>query len=199
MTADGSVGPPRLSALQAPVQARIDQIRVNLERARWMLHDAPQTFVVADIAGLEAGYFCEGKLSRRASTGAGTPAETSPTPSGRTRGRTTPSDRSSSCSPTRISSISADSRSRKTSAVEKAPEHPDYLQLHTQPGLRPPIRKPGGIGISAPRHPGEAPIPRKQLLLLPDKLPFHRRDLTPGFPVTASRIRCARESREAAA
>jgi murein L,D-transpeptidase YcbB/YkuD len=78
MTADGAVGPATLAALQVPAPARIDQIRVNLERARWMLHDVPQTFVVVDIAGFEAGYFREGKLSWRSRVQVGKPYRRTP-------------------------------------------------------------------------------------------------------------------------
>lgn len=60
------------------MQARIDQIRVNLERARWMLHDVPQTFVVADIAGFEAGYFRAGRLIWRSRVQVGKPYRSTP-------------------------------------------------------------------------------------------------------------------------
>ena len=39
LTADGAVGPGTLQALNVPVSTRIDQIRVNLERSRWVLHE----------------------------------------------------------------------------------------------------------------------------------------------------------------
>ena len=48
---DGVVGRATLQALNVPVQARIDQLRVNLERARWILHDLPDDYVLVDIAG----------------------------------------------------------------------------------------------------------------------------------------------------
>ncbi len=51
LTADGLVGRQTLHALNRPISARIDQIRINLERMRWFLHDIPDTFVVVDIAG----------------------------------------------------------------------------------------------------------------------------------------------------
>jgi murein L,D-transpeptidase YcbB/YkuD len=54
---DGKVGKGTLAAMNVPVQARIDQIRVNLERARWVLHDLPEDFVLADIAGFRVSYF----------------------------------------------------------------------------------------------------------------------------------------------
>jgi murein L,D-transpeptidase YcbB/YkuD len=48
---DGKVGPKTVEALNVPVEARIDQIRVNLERERWIFRDIPNDFIVADIAG----------------------------------------------------------------------------------------------------------------------------------------------------
>jgi len=50
---DGALGPGTLEAINVPVTARIDQIRVNLERARWLLHDLPDSFVVVNIAAYE--------------------------------------------------------------------------------------------------------------------------------------------------
>lgn len=57
LTADGIVGPKTRAALNLPVAARIDQIRVNLERARWLLHGLPASFVLVDIAGYQLSYF----------------------------------------------------------------------------------------------------------------------------------------------
>ncbi len=48
---DGVVGRATLAELNVPVDARIDQIRINLERARWTLHGLADTFVAANIAG----------------------------------------------------------------------------------------------------------------------------------------------------
>src|SRR5262249_35270922 len=50
---DGSVGPGTLAALNVPVQDRLNQLRVNLERARWLLHDLPDRFVVVNIAAFQ--------------------------------------------------------------------------------------------------------------------------------------------------
>jgi murein L,D-transpeptidase YcbB/YkuD len=50
---DGVVGAASLEALNVPVDARIDQIRVNLERGRWILHNLESDFVVVNIAGFE--------------------------------------------------------------------------------------------------------------------------------------------------
>jgi murein L,D-transpeptidase YcbB/YkuD len=57
---DGAVGKSTLEALQVPVERRVDQIRVNLERARWMLYDLPPSFVLVDIAGFDITVFRDG-------------------------------------------------------------------------------------------------------------------------------------------
>ncbi len=54
---DGVVGPGTLAALNVPVEARIDQIRVNLERARWVMHELKGEFVLVDVAGFDVTYF----------------------------------------------------------------------------------------------------------------------------------------------
>jgi len=56
---DGVVGPGTLAALNVPVEARIDQIRVNLERARWVMHELKGEFVLVDVAGFDVTYFRE--------------------------------------------------------------------------------------------------------------------------------------------
>jgi murein L,D-transpeptidase YcbB/YkuD len=57
LTPDGAVGPGTLAALNVPVSARIDQIRVNLERSRWVLHEMVGEFVLVDVAGFQVSYF----------------------------------------------------------------------------------------------------------------------------------------------
>jgi murein L,D-transpeptidase YcbB/YkuD len=54
---DGNVGPATLAAMNVPVQARIDQIRLNLERGRWVLHEIKGEFVLVDVAGFYVSYF----------------------------------------------------------------------------------------------------------------------------------------------
>lgn len=56
---DGIVGNLTLEALNMPVESRINQILVNLERARWVLHDLPNQFVLVDIAGFEVQYLID--------------------------------------------------------------------------------------------------------------------------------------------
>ena len=57
LTTDGAVGPATRAALNVPVSARIDQIRVNLERGRWVLHEIHGEFVLVDAAGFDVSYF----------------------------------------------------------------------------------------------------------------------------------------------
>ncbi|GHC38641.1 L,D-transpeptidase family protein [Aidingimonas halophila] len=54
---DGVVGPNTRVQFNIGVETRIDQIRVNLERARWLLHGLPEAFVLVDIAGYEVRYY----------------------------------------------------------------------------------------------------------------------------------------------
>jgi len=51
LTADGSVGPATLAALNVPVEQRIAQLRANLERGRWVMGDLERDFIVVNIAG----------------------------------------------------------------------------------------------------------------------------------------------------
>lgn len=57
LAADGVVGIQTRAALNVRVEARIDQIRVNLERARLLMHDLPKSFVLVDIAGYQLSYY----------------------------------------------------------------------------------------------------------------------------------------------
>jgi len=68
---DGRVGAQTRAALNLPVRARVDQVRVNLERARWLLPQVRGEVVVVDIAGFKATYFRDGQpvWSTRAQVG----------------------------------------------------------------------------------------------------------------------------------
>ena len=50
------VGKSTIAALNMPVEDRIQQIRANLERTRWTLHDMPSSAVLVDIAGFQLHY-----------------------------------------------------------------------------------------------------------------------------------------------
>ena len=59
---DGVIGPGSLEALNVPVAARIAQIRVNLERARWVLQNLEKDFVIVNIAGFQTYLVRNGKV-----------------------------------------------------------------------------------------------------------------------------------------
>jgi murein L,D-transpeptidase YcbB/YkuD len=50
---DGVVGPATLAALNVPAQARIDQIRLNLERGRWVFGNLAPRFIVVNTASFQ--------------------------------------------------------------------------------------------------------------------------------------------------
>ncbi len=68
---DGTVNAETHAALNTPLQARIDQMRVNLERARWQLRELGREFVLVDVAGYEVRYYQNAKpvLVSRAQVG----------------------------------------------------------------------------------------------------------------------------------
>jgi murein L,D-transpeptidase YcbB/YkuD len=51
LTQDGAVGPATRAALNVTVEQRIEQIRVNLERTRWVFGELDDDFLVVNIAG----------------------------------------------------------------------------------------------------------------------------------------------------
>lgn len=57
LTSDGVVGQATLTELNVPVEERIDQIRVNLERARWIGSESPSKAVVVNIAAFRVQVF----------------------------------------------------------------------------------------------------------------------------------------------
>ncbi|HQI80054.1 MAG TPA: L,D-transpeptidase family protein [Deltaproteobacteria bacterium] len=59
---DGVAGAGTLEAMNVPLEDRIDQIRVNLERARWVLRGVEETFVLVDIAGFRVFYSKDGRI-----------------------------------------------------------------------------------------------------------------------------------------
>ena len=60
LDADGVIGKQTLAAMNVPVERRVGQLRVNLERAR-VLRAIPDTAVVVDIAGFEVSMFRDGQ------------------------------------------------------------------------------------------------------------------------------------------
>ncbi len=75
---DGAIGPSTRNTLNISVADRIDQVRVNLERARWLLHDLADSFVVVDIAGYKVYFVKQGKLIWQANVQVGKPYRSTP-------------------------------------------------------------------------------------------------------------------------
>ncbi|MFP4623614.1 MAG: murein L,D-transpeptidase [Gemmatimonadota bacterium] len=50
---DGALGPKSLAALNVPVEDRIEAIRLNLDRWRWLPSDLGDSFILVNIAGFE--------------------------------------------------------------------------------------------------------------------------------------------------
>ncbi len=56
LAADGVVGVRTLAALNVPASVRVDQIRLSLERLRWLAGGIPRTYVVVNVAGFRVGF-----------------------------------------------------------------------------------------------------------------------------------------------
>lgn len=78
LDADGSVGAETLAALNVPVEARIGQVRANLERARWLLHSLQGTFVVVDVAGYKITFYRDGQPVWKSRVQVGKPYRSTP-------------------------------------------------------------------------------------------------------------------------
>ena len=78
LTTDGVIGPATLAAMNVSVESRIDQIKVNLERARWVLHELPEKVLVTDIAGFEASYRRGGQIIWKTKAQVGKPYRKTP-------------------------------------------------------------------------------------------------------------------------
>lgn len=54
---DGIIGKATLRAMNITAAERIDQIRANLERTRWVVNDLPHSSLIVDIAGFMLQYY----------------------------------------------------------------------------------------------------------------------------------------------
>jgi L,D-transpeptidase YcbB len=78
LAADGVVGAGTLAALNVPVAARIEQLRANLERARWVLYDPESEFLVVNIAGFQLYLVRRGEVAYRTRVQVGRPYRQTP-------------------------------------------------------------------------------------------------------------------------
>ncbi len=58
---DGNVGKQTLYELNIPVEYRVEQIKANLERGRWVLYEIEKKFIAVNIAGFELYFVEDGK------------------------------------------------------------------------------------------------------------------------------------------
>ncbi len=75
---DGAVGAETLAMLNVPLPQRINQVKANLERGRWLLHEINGTFLLVDIAGYNVHLFKEGKAIWRSRIQVGNPYRSTP-------------------------------------------------------------------------------------------------------------------------
>ena len=60
---DGIVGKQTIAAMNVPVATRVDQLRLSLERLRWVAHDAGDEFVAVNIAGFQLSFVRDRKIA----------------------------------------------------------------------------------------------------------------------------------------
>ncbi|MCW7540571.1 L,D-transpeptidase family protein, partial [Aquabacterium sp. A7-Y] len=59
---DGWVGPATLTELNAPVERRIDQLRINLDRLRQVAQDLGSDYLLVDLVGMQASLHLAGRV-----------------------------------------------------------------------------------------------------------------------------------------
>jgi murein L,D-transpeptidase YcbB/YkuD len=57
LTADGAIGKGTIEQMQVPIEKRIEQIKLNLERLRWIFHHPDEDFLLVNIAGFHVRRF----------------------------------------------------------------------------------------------------------------------------------------------
>lgn len=62
LAVDGVIGKGTLAAMNVPVQRRVRQIEMNMERWRWKDHDLGPSYALVDIAGFDLQAVSEGKI-----------------------------------------------------------------------------------------------------------------------------------------
>ncbi|BAJ03100.1 L,D-transpeptidase family protein [Shewanella violacea] len=62
LQADGIIGKGTINSLNVPFAYRADQIRINMERARWLSSDLSQEYIIINLAGYELWMYKDGQL-----------------------------------------------------------------------------------------------------------------------------------------
>jgi murein L,D-transpeptidase YcbB/YkuD len=75
---DGVAGNSTIKAMNITMAERINQIRVNLERTRWVIHDMPNSSLIVDIAGFMVQYYHDNKMIWKSKVMVGKPFHQTP-------------------------------------------------------------------------------------------------------------------------
>lgn len=75
---DGVVGNSTITAMNVTAADRINQIRVNLERTRWVIHDMPNSNLIVDIAGFMLQYYHDNNMVWKSKVMVGQPFHQTP-------------------------------------------------------------------------------------------------------------------------
>ena len=78
MKADGIVGKTTLVEMNRSVAERISEIRVDLERTRWVFHNLPSSYLIVDIAGFVVKYYEKSILAWSSKVIVGRPGHQTP-------------------------------------------------------------------------------------------------------------------------
>ena len=78
LTVDGFVGTRTLAALNVTAEHRVQQLRINLERIRWVFRDIEDELLVVNIAAFHAAYIRRGEILWRARAVVGRPYRQTP-------------------------------------------------------------------------------------------------------------------------
>lgn len=78
LEADGVIGPATLAALNMSPARRLDQLRVNLERTRWLAREMEGRLVLIDVAGARVTYYRDAQPAWSAKTQVGRPSRPTP-------------------------------------------------------------------------------------------------------------------------
>ena len=62
LTQDGAVGKGTLAQMNVTVEDRINTLKINLERARWVMHQLPKDFLIVNIAGFNIRRITDGEV-----------------------------------------------------------------------------------------------------------------------------------------
>jgi murein L,D-transpeptidase YcbB/YkuD len=78
LAADGVVGAATRAALNVPAARRVEQLRANLERARWVFYDPESEFLVVNIASFQLYHVRRGEIVWRTRVQVGRPYRQTP-------------------------------------------------------------------------------------------------------------------------